>query len=108
MPISPEPRAEYYMVLPAIWRTAVLAGLLPGLDQLGKPPIRYLCVGCLEARIGRRLTAADFTDVPVNSRDPKWSSFAWWWRSPRLSRRLADPGPKWEQMSVFFPGPSSG
>jgi hypothetical protein len=25
-----------------------------------------LCIGCLEERIGRRLTPADFTDAPIN------------------------------------------
>jgi len=27
----------------------------------------YLCIGCLEVRLGRRLIAADFTDTPVNT-----------------------------------------
>ena len=26
----------------------------------------FLCIGCLEARIGRRLIRADFTDCPLN------------------------------------------
>ena len=25
-----------------------------------------LCIGCLEARIGDKLTASDFTDAPIN------------------------------------------
>ena len=27
---------------------------------------RFLCIGCLEERLGRRLTSLDFTDAPVN------------------------------------------
>lgn len=26
----------------------------------------YLCIGCLEDRLGRRLAREDFTDVPIN------------------------------------------
>lgn len=26
-----------------------------------------LCIGCLEARLGGKLTADDFTDAPINS-----------------------------------------
>lgn len=29
----------------------------------------FLCVGCLERRLGRLLTPADFTDAPVNRLD---------------------------------------
>jgi hypothetical protein len=43
---------EMYMVLDEVWP----------LDQLGG----MLCVGCLESRIGRRLTPADFSGVPIN------------------------------------------
>ena len=46
---------EYYMVQNEIWRAAVPSG--PGM----------LCIGCLEARLGRLLVKEDFTDVPVNS-----------------------------------------
>jgi hypothetical protein len=43
-----------------------------------------LCVGCLEQRIGRTLTRADFTDVPVNDIfDNDFKSF-----SDRLLNRL--------------------
>ena len=30
---------------------------------------RVLCIGCLEERLGRVLTAADFTNFPVNKKD---------------------------------------
>lgn len=43
-----------------------------------------LCIGCLEARLGRQLTAADFTDCPAN--DPAhWHTY----RSPRFIDRLS-------------------
>lgn len=61
---------EYqYMVNHAIWRAA-------GSD-------RILCVGCLESRLGRRLTAADFSHVPVNK------CFSDDERSARLHDRLS-------------------
>ena len=44
----------------------------------------FLCIGRLEARLGRQLTAADFpAEVPMNfdSRD---------WRSERLQARLRE------------------
>ncbi len=44
---------EYYMVQDALWEAA---GLSRG----------FLCVGCMESRLGRRLVAADFTDAPCN------------------------------------------
>jgi hypothetical protein len=40
----------------------------------------FLCIGCLELRIGRQLTAADFTDCPVNVPDRR--------NTPRLNDRL--------------------
>ena len=45
---------EYYSVRDEVWTAAVP-------DQDG-----MLCIGCLEARIHRRLTAHDFTDAPIN------------------------------------------
>jgi hypothetical protein len=41
------------MVRDAIWTEAKM--------QKG-----YLCIGCLEQRLGRTLTADDFADLPVN------------------------------------------
>lgn len=52
---------EYaYVLLRTTW-------LLATHDRRGEwIPTRYLCIGCVEARIGRRLTAADFDwDVPL-------------------------------------------
>jgi hypothetical protein len=46
---------EYYMVTDEVWGQACPEGK------------GMLCIGCLEARLGRELTARDFTDAPVNS-----------------------------------------
>jgi len=43
----------------------------------------YLCIGCLEARLGRTLVAADFTRVPINEPGNPWNT-------ARLDDRLAD------------------
>ena len=40
---------------------------------------QVLCIGCLEQRIGRTLTARDFADVPVNGPD-----------QPNISDRMRD------------------
>ena len=56
---------EYYMVTSDVWP----------LEGNG-----MLCIGCLEQRIGRQLTPADFTSVLVN-RDCK--------QSARLASRLS-------------------
>ena len=58
-------RWEYYMVRADLWPTGA----------------RFLCIGCLERRIGRRLDADDFTGVPINDPDDPW-------HTPRLADRL--------------------
>jgi hypothetical protein len=60
-------RWEHYMVTDAIWQEA---GMKSG----------YLCIGCLELRLGRCLVAADFTAAPVNWPSP--------WHTERLRSRL--------------------
>jgi len=59
---------EYYMVQDDLWKT-----VNPDVDGM-------LCVGCLETRLGRTLTPADFTEAPCNTEFP---------HSPRLQARLA-------------------
>ena len=61
--------SEYYMVDDALWARAKIA-----------PDGGMLCVGCLESRIGRQLTRADFVDAPIN-----WLPAE---RSTRLFKRL--------------------
>jgi hypothetical protein len=53
---------EWYMVWPAVWSRAV------GPDARG-----YLCIPCLERRLGRPLTGDDFTTAAVN-RPGRWDS----------------------------------
>jgi hypothetical protein len=42
----------------------------------------YLCIGCLEQRLGRMLNLNDFTSAPVNSPSP--------WDTARLASRKAE------------------
>jgi hypothetical protein len=51
-------KSEYYMVRDSVWQEA---GMLERKDQA-----TFLCIGCLEARLGRMLTAHDFTRVSIN------------------------------------------
>jgi hypothetical protein len=60
---------EYYMLEDAVWLEA------NGSDA------GMLCIGCVEERLGRRLTVADFTVAPVNWEPDRW-------RSRRLQDRL--------------------
>ena len=62
---------EYYMVHDPIWEQAH--------PEIGG----QLCIGCLEHRLGRTLTASDFTDEPINT-NPDFKS------SPRLMSRRTD------------------
>jgi hypothetical protein len=62
---------EYYMVHNDVWAAAGMA-----------PRGGMLCVGCLEVRLGRWLTAGDFTGVPVNDLRRGWRG------SARLLSRL--------------------
>jgi hypothetical protein len=63
---------EYYMVYDPVWQQAAA-------DTAG-----HLCIGCLEHRLDRTLTAADFTDRDVNTA-------AHIQRSPRLTARIQAP-----------------
>lgn len=60
---------EYYMVHNPIWEQAIEAA-----DG-------HLCIGCLERRLGRTLSACDFADVEINTS-------AHLRRSRRLTARL--------------------
>jgi hypothetical protein len=76
-----EPGPNWYMVHDDLWRTAwptagtPLRVAVAGVDAGGQYdfgferfelPAEILCMRCLELRLGRPLTAADFTNVPVN------------------------------------------
>lgn len=60
-------REEYYMVHDHIW------------EQYGSEP--FLCLGCLEDRMGRTLWSGDFTHWPINNVNQ-------WNKSDRLIDRL--------------------
>jgi hypothetical protein len=49
---------EYYMVDDELWYSAT--------EELDTPTDIMLCIGCLESRIGGKLTADDFPDLPIN------------------------------------------
>ena len=51
---------QYHMLTDDVWAAVARDGE------------RRLCIGCAEARIGRRLTPADFADAPVN----RWPSMS--------------------------------
>jgi hypothetical protein len=75
--------AEYYMVHDEVWA------------RTGMPPRRsgFLCIGCLERRLRRRLRPDDFTDAMVN--DPTvrpTPRYAWSYRTRRLRDRLLGRG----------------
>jgi hypothetical protein len=61
---------EYYMLKDEVWA------------QAGMEPQGFLCIGCLETRLGRELTAADFKDARINEPDARTMT-------PRLLGRLA-------------------
>jgi hypothetical protein len=63
---------EFYMVDDELW------------EKYGVHHHGQLCIGCLEERLGRKLTPADFTDATLNS-DPSEP------RSQRLTDRLSQP-----------------
>jgi dissimilatory sulfite reductase (desulfoviridin) alpha/beta subunit len=62
---------EYFMVHDELW------------DSLVPERVGYLCIGCLEECIGRRLVPADFTHAPINAPAPG--------DSDRLTDRRGDP-----------------
>lgn len=67
---------EYYMVRADIWAAVTET-----------KPAEFLCVGCLEERLGRQLTSEDFNDAPAN--DPVKESM-----SGRLRDRMLSPAPR--------------
>jgi hypothetical protein len=75
-PVEMGPRAETFMVHDEVWAAA---GMSTG----------RLCVGCLEDRLGRQLTPADFTDCKMNDLAIADDRYAWRWRTPRLVARLS-------------------
>lgn len=54
---------EWYMVKDEVWAEA-------GLRADRKSHGEFLCIGCLESRLGRELTPEDFGPEPVNAPAP--------------------------------------
>lgn len=80
---------EHYMVTAEVWRAAGMpAPTVRGYDESDGD---FLCVGCLEGRLGRVLVPADFTRAPINGPSP--------WDTPRLAARKRE-APK----GVYFFG----
>jgi hypothetical protein len=69
-------RAEFFMVHDEVWAAA---GMGAG----------YLCVGCLERRLGRQLTPGDFTACELNDLAVADDRYSWSWRTPRLVARMS-------------------
>ena len=67
---------EYYMIDDELWKDATIFST----DVCGTDVM--LCIGCLESRIGGKLTAEDFPDLPINR-----GVFPY---SPRLRSRLTN------------------
>jgi hypothetical protein len=71
-------RAEWYMVHDHVWAAAGMDGMDSG----------FLCIGCLEARLGRRLTPGDFIAAKLHDLSIADDDYAWSYRTPRLLARL--------------------
>jgi hypothetical protein len=70
---------EWYMVNETVWEQA-WRGRRKSYHQISGQEV--LCIGCLEERLGRKLTCADFMDVPLS--DPAQQGI-----SERLRDRLS-------------------
>lgn len=56
-----------YQIRPSVWEIAY-----PGYkDGLGVGSCRP-CISCLQLRVGRLLSGADFSKFPINDPDPRW------------------------------------
>ncbi len=66
---------HWYVVEDTVWAAAMAAGGAAG--RARRPRAEFLCLDCLEHRLGRRLDVADLIACPANA--PGWSL-----DSPRL------------------------
>jgi hypothetical protein len=85
---------EYYEVNDYLWAHDAKA---PGIGQADHGADGfYLCIGCLETRLGRRLVPADFKPFPANKPSP--------WLSTRLNDRLGgQPKARRADVIQFYP-----
>ena len=57
---------DWYMVHNDLWKLA-WPNTKQASGRVEKPLSEILCLCCLESRLGRTLTPADFTDAPINN-----------------------------------------
>jgi hypothetical protein len=74
---------EWYMVKDEVWAAAWPKG----------SKREFLCIGCLETRLGRRLTSDDFTDATINE-FKEYAPGIGFKKSERLFDRLAGSNAK--------------
>jgi hypothetical protein len=67
------------MVTAAVWKAAGMPA--PTVKGYNETDGDFLCIGCIEKRLGRALTAADFANAPINAPSPS--------DTPRLAARKA-------------------
>jgi hypothetical protein len=67
------------MVTEDVWNTAGMPAST--VKAYGQSDGDFLCIGCLENRIGRLLCAQDFTYAPINDPNDPWAT-------PRIRSRL--------------------
>lgn len=77
-----EGNREYYEVSDEVWHEAYGIGV--GYSDNGVNGY-FLCIGCLENRLGRKLVRLDFNNCWANNPSP--------WLSERLNERLGLTGP---------------
>jgi hypothetical protein len=70
-------RWQYYMVRAEIWAAAGMQA--SSVRPQGESDGDFLCIPCLEGRLGRALRPDDFPNMPVNCPDP--------WDTPLLAAR---------------------
>src|ERR1700723_2772945 len=73
-------RWEHYMVTAEVWTAAGMPA--PTVGEFNESDGDFLCVGCIEKRLGRTLQASDFINAPINEPSP--------WNTPRLASRKAE------------------
>ena len=78
---------EYYMVSDACWERAGM-----------KPHGGFLCIGCLEERLGEKLKSVNFKECPLNWRNILLNPNS----STRLLSRMFSGGPKskWKRLAI--------
>jgi hypothetical protein len=67
------------MVTAAVWQAAGMPA--PVIREQNASGGDFLCVGCIERRLGRMIGPDDFTDALINKPSP--------WDTPRLAARKA-------------------